>query len=218
MQTEVILATSQRGEELRYVTEHFRDLQGLRSAPFWATALTLCAAERMPWRLPVVDITLLFLSLGWMFWSGRWYRRRYGVVKKSKLPVPSEIISILHPETRPHSARNWYLVYFLLLALLFHRLFSGHEDQFGLLAIAVFLLPRCFHPAPANGLIRLRRFFSIAGSIVISAMYFDYLFTRQGMWPYQATMFSILLMLDLYDHWLFTRLLSGGAAVEASHG
>lgn len=222
MQTEAILATSQRGEELRYVTEHFRDLQGLRTAPFWATLSAGCAVERMHLRLPVLLITLLLLSLGWLFGSGRWYRRRYGVVTKPELPVPSEVISIMHPETRQRPVSYWHLVYFLLLALylaplLFQRWNNVYGFQSCSLAIACFLLPRCIYPARANNLIRLRRFLSIAGLIVICAMCLDYLFMHMGMWPYQTAIFSILLVLDLYDHWLFTRLLSGGAAAEGAH-
>ena len=35
MNTDALLAASHGGDELRYVTEHFRDLQGLRLAPVW---------------------------------------------------------------------------------------------------------------------------------------------------------------------------------------
>lgn len=66
-------------------------------------------------------------------------------------------------------------------------------------------------------MIRLRRFFSVAGAIAICAMYVGCLFTKVGVWPCLATLCATLLLLDLYDHWLLTRLLSGGAVAEESH-
>jgi hypothetical protein len=227
MQTEALLATSRRGEELRYVTEHFRDLQGLRTASAWASLLALCGAAMAPplvhWHLPGIALAIVLLNIGWLFWSGGWYRRRYGVVTSPERAVPSGIISIMNPEIRPRAARSGYLpVSFLLLALyslpMFFRRFNAiHAGQSGLLAVALILLPRCFYAAPANGLIRLRRLFTIAGSIAICAIYLNYLFARVGKWPYLAAICATLLLLDLYDHWLLTRLLSGGASAEASH-
>jgi hypothetical protein len=41
MQTAALHDVSSQGQELRYLTAHFRDLQGLRMAPFWLELLVL---------------------------------------------------------------------------------------------------------------------------------------------------------------------------------
>ncbi len=231
MQTDAMLGMSLRGEELRYVTAHFRDLQGLRTAPLWAELLILAGMASSDvlsrQHLVATALAIILLNFAWLFWSRRFYERRFGVVTAPERPVPSGLISIMHPEVPPspgvrdygnrsgHQAVIFFLYALYLVPEIFRR-FDHRSGQFGLLAVAFFLLPRCFFPAPANGLIRLRRTLSFAGSMIILAVYLSYLFAQVGKWPYLAALFATLLLLDIYDHWLLTRLLRSGSA-EASY-
>jgi hypothetical protein len=85
---------SLRGEELRYVTEHFGDLKGLRVAPFWAGVLLVTVVIPLfsLSRLRALEALILFfvvLAAIWIPWSGAWYRRHYGTVvnpERSRAP------------------------------------------------------------------------------------------------------------------------------------
>jgi hypothetical protein len=222
VQTDVLINTSRRGNELRYVTTHFRDLQGLRLVPLWVVLLALCAlatSNSLPsWQLATAAFTSVVLSFGWLVWSKRWYERRFGVVTSPEQRIPSGIISILHPEPKPRSGNysGVQAILFLLNALyivpgLFLRS-ERHFEQFGLIALAFVVLPRCRLPASDSAWIRLRQVLSIAASILIFAIYLSYVFGRLGKLSYVPAICAILLSLDLYDHWLFTRLLSGSSA------
>src|ERR1019366_3215136 len=83
MNTDALLVASHVGDQLRYVTEHLRDLQGLRLAPVWVLLMgigVLRASTRLSAR-HVVEIAILLLVLFvivWLPWSNAWYNRRYG--------------------------------------------------------------------------------------------------------------------------------------------
>lgn len=85
MNDTAVLAVGRHGEQLRYVTEHFQDLQGLRLAPFWAYVLISVLFERVhrPDKMIFLILVggLLLLAVSWV-WVGRWYRNRYGLVMK----------------------------------------------------------------------------------------------------------------------------------------
>src|SRR5580698_1821867 len=110
MQTSTLSEASSNGQELHYLTAHFRDLQGLRMAPFWGALLVLTSLAKtgafsgvqLAWAAGV----LVAAQFGWLYLGGRWYERRYGVVKESEPAVPSGLISIMYPETRPQGAAN----------------------------------------------------------------------------------------------------------------
>jgi hypothetical protein len=46
MHNDALLTSTTRGEELSYVTKHFRDLQGMRMAPAWAALLLLASSPQ----------------------------------------------------------------------------------------------------------------------------------------------------------------------------
>jgi hypothetical protein len=223
MHTNMLLNTSRRGVELQYVTTHFRDLQGLRLAPLWAALLALTglatSTNLLRWQLAAMALTIILFSLGWLVWSGRWYERRYGVVRDPEPIISSGIISIMHPEAKPRTGNDsgFKAVYFLLVALwivpeLFARFDRGMGSNFSLMLVMFIVLPKCFYSASGNTLIRIRQGLSIGGSIFICGMFPSYLFSWLGKWPYLAAICTTLLLLDLYDHWLFTRLLRGESA------
>ena len=232
MQTAALSDAPSQGQELRYLTAHFRDLQGLRMAPFWVALLVLTSLAKtgsysrghLAWAAAI----LIAAQFGWLHLSGRLYERRYGVVKEPEPGVPSGLISIMHPEPPPQRTgppRYGYLsdvnaVLFLLWSLTFvPDMFLGHRVQPGMFAfiVAVFQVFRRFiYPVTKNWSVRLRRILAATAMIAMVGIYLEYYFARIDLWTWMALLFSFLLLLDLYDHWLLNHLLSGDFT-ERSH-
>jgi hypothetical protein len=88
MQAEVLLDTSERSKELRYVTLHFQSLQGLRSAPCWLSFLFLAgiavsrvlSSRTMAW----VGFGIATLNFGGYFAIGNWYSGIHDGLESSK--------------------------------------------------------------------------------------------------------------------------------------
>ena len=231
MQAATLSDASSGDQELRYLTAHFRDLQGLRMAPFWLALLVLTNLAKissfsrghLAWAAAVV----IAAQFGWLHLGGLWYDRRYGVVKEPEPPVPSGLISIMHPESRqnPLARRYGYLsgvnaVLCLLWAFTFvPDLFLGHRPQPGMFALLVAtfqVFARCICPVTDNWSVVLRRVLATTAMIAMIGIYFDYRFARMDLLTWMALMFSFLLLLDLYDHWLLSHLLNGDFA-ERGH-
>jgi hypothetical protein len=226
MQAEVLLDTSERSKELRYVTLHFQSLQGLRSAPCWLSFLFLAgiaesrvlSSRTMAW----VGFGIATLNFGGYFAIGNWYSRRFGIVKKPEAAVPSGLISIMNPEvrTRAVSYNQSQTVIFMFYVLdMTPQLFRRVDHQSGLFclfAITFAVLPRLMYSSSSLGLVRLRRVASIAAAATIGLTYLSYRCGPAGRWQLLEVLFATLLLLDLYDHWLLTRLLSGPTS-GASH-
>jgi hypothetical protein len=90
MQTEILLESAHSAEESGYVTQHFRDLQGLRWAGFWGTTL-LFELVRTPWIHKPRQAMLLFfpaisVSVVSFLLMPRWYQHRYGFLAHSVSP------------------------------------------------------------------------------------------------------------------------------------
>jgi hypothetical protein len=235
MQTSTLSEASSNGQELHYLTAHFRDLQGLRMAPFWGALLVLTSLAKtgsfsgvqLAWTAGV----LVAAQFGWLYLGGRWYEHRYGVVKESEPQIHSALISIMHSEAQPTRSGNplarryGYLngvnaVLFLLWALTFvPDLFLGHHAQPGLFAAllaAYQVVPRCIYPVTSNWSILLRRILAATAMIAMLGIYLEYRFARMDVWTWMALLLSFLLLLDLYDHWLLNHLL-GSDFTEKSH-
>jgi hypothetical protein len=235
MQTRILSDASSPGQQLRYLTVHFRDLQGLRMAPFWFLLLVLTSLAKTgslsSGHLFWAALVLIAAQFGWLYLSGRWYERRYGVVKEPEPPVASGLISIMHPESQPQRAANplarryGYLsginaVQFLLWTFTtVPDIFGGHNIRPGYLVmlVAVFqVFPRCIYSVTNNWSVVLRRLFASSVLIAIIGIYFEYRFARMDLWTWMALLLSFLLLLDLYDHWLLNHLI-GSDFTEESH-
>jgi hypothetical protein len=62
----------------------------------------------------------------------------------------------------------------------------------------------------------LRRIFGTTALIVMIGTFINYCFAKIDLLTSMGVLFSILLLLDLYDHWLLSHLLSGDFT-ERSH-
>jgi len=231
MQAATLSDASSGDQELRYLTAHFRDLQGLRMAPFWLALLVLTslakAGSTSPAHLAWAAAIVIAAQFGWLHLSGLWYERRYGVVKEPEPPVPSGLISIMHPESRqnPLARRYGYLsginaFLFLLWAFTFvPDMFRRHHVQPGMFAFLVAayqVFPRCIYPITNNGSVLLRRILAVTAMIAMVGIYLEYRFARIDLWTWMTWLFSVLLLLDLYDHWLLNHILKGDST-EPTH-
>jgi hypothetical protein len=234
MQTATLKDVSSQGQELRYLTAHFRDLQGLRMAPFWLALLVLTTLAKagsfsrghLAWSAAV----LIAAQFGWLYLGGRWYDRHYGVVKEPEPPVPSGLISIMHAEAprdaaNPLAQRYGYLsgvnaILFLLWAFsIVPDIFLGHRPgywQLVMFATAFQVFPRCIYPVSNNWSVLLRRILAITATIAMIGIYLDFRFARMDLWTWMDLLLSFLLLLDIYDHWLLNHLISGDFT-ERSH-
>jgi hypothetical protein len=225
MRTKVLSDTSERSEELRYVTVHFQNLQGLRSAPCWLSFCILAgvaasgvlSSHTMAW----VALGIAVLNFCGYFAIGNWYSRRFGVVKKTEAAVPSGLISIMNPAVRTRASsydQTQTVIFMLWVASMVPQLFRRVDHQSGLfclIAITFAIVPRLVFSSSSIGLVRLRRAASIAAAASIGLMYLSYLYGQIGRWQLLEVLFVALLLLDLYDHWLLARLLTGSASGES---
>jgi hypothetical protein len=224
MYAKAILDTSQRHGELQYVTSHFQNLQGLRSAPCWLSFLVLtgiAAGGVLSGRnLVLAAFAIAVLNFGVYFAVGHWYSRRFGVVKRPDLAIPSGLISIMNPEVRTRAAKNYpkesydviFMIWILSLGPSLFRRVDRDSGLFCLLAVVYALLPRVVYSGSEVGLIRVRRYAASAGALILCLGYLGFLYSHAGRWQVLGVLFTTLLLLDLYDHWLLTRLLSGPAS------
>jgi len=88
----------------------------------------------------------------------------------------------------------------------FHK--TGESWRLVMFLMAFQVVPRCYYPVTSNWSIRLRRVLACAALLTTTGIYFSYRFARIGFWIFLASQFAILLLLDLYDHWLLNHLLS----------
>ena len=202
MNTDALLVASHVGDQLRYVTEHLRDLQGLRLAPVWVLLMgigVLRASTRLSAR-HVVEIAILLLVLFvivWLPWSNAWYNRRYGMVEK--------------PAIQPNGAGLFWAMIALTAIFVGTAVIPSldpYRGSLNLWAVLLYTVPRCFYFAPATIVIRLRRALYIAGSLSIIFLIGSLLFLHPSKWIVLAALCSMLLLLNLYDHWLLDHLLN----------
>ena len=235
MQTAILSDDSRQVQKLRYLTAHFRDLQGLRMAPFWFVLLVLTTLAKTGslsrGHLAWAAFILIVAQFGWLYLGGRWYERRYGVVKEPQAPVPSRLISVMHPEPRLQPATDPLArrygnvsginaVLFLMWALMYvPKMFLGHSAQPGLFALLVTayqVFPRCIYAVTNNWSVFLRRLLAATVLAAVVGIYLEYRFARMDLWTWMALLLSLLLLLDLYDHWLLNHLV-GSDFTKGSH-
>jgi hypothetical protein len=214
-----LVETSRRSQGLRYVTVHFRDLQGMRMAPFWLLLLILAGLHTFDqsneMRLAVMVFGTVAASFGWNYWCGRWYERHYGVVKQPDPAVDSGLISIMSQRPKPLVPNYGYYATQTLI-LLFYALWllpdifrgQGRPTVFALFASTLQIAPRIFYPVTKEWPVRIRRFLASVALLGVFGTYLCYSFQKIGIWSWMAELFATLLLLDLYDHWLLRHLLS----------
>lgn len=214
---ETLLAADRRGEELRYVTEHFRDLQGLQPAAFWAGLLLLCyigTVMHLRWWVTMAAFLgiALLAALVWLPWIGHWYERHYGVVTEQGTPASPGIFSFCYsPRVWMNAGPVYRWASLLLLLLLGWSLFFSHRshgNDFALWIATFYVLPRCSFRAQGNGWLHLRRVLHGVGVLVLLVIFLVGWLQGMEPWEYIGSAAAVMLGLCLYDHWLLTHLLA----------
>lgn len=225
--TDTLLASTRRGEELRYVTEHFHDLQGLYFAWFWAGLLFLCflssstQLSRGHILIVAVSIIALFLPVG-VPCNHAWYKR-YGMVQnRGPEFYPSRPLSILDTNPAPRRRSSglfwaWLGIWAIFVGTGLFRGLDAHLSALNLWVALWLTVPRCFYPAPANGFIQLLRALYVAGSAAIFFAIFSVPFVpllHSSKLLLLEIICATLLVLSLYDHWLLNHLLTARPEVS----
>ena len=207
-------------DELRYVTQHFQELQGLRLAPVWMSFIVLSILEYAHvvtrWKALVLILGLVVLALALSASAGRWYRLHYGFVapRHPGERVPSQLISIMQPDQRTASRRsNWFmvclfLVFGLWLAPLFAHSYRNYSN-FGLLTLIFFVLPKTRLVCAGSIPLRAKQLLAIGGSVALIILQIFYDLERLDTWTGVGASAAVVLSGCLYDHWLLNRLLCG---------
>jgi hypothetical protein len=200
------LIVSRRADELSYVTEHFRDLQGLIVVPMFL-ALFVClagAGTRHTSRPLPVSWTMALSASGTfivaLFASeaiSRWYKRRFG-----------EVLAGAPGESARRAKLRTLAVRVLIVGVCILVWESSHPSAMVLLyGTMTALFPRCFESVPAVPAIQLRR----AAYIATAMLQLTLISLGNLLHPHFTALLSELLttylLLYLYDHWLLTRLL-----------
>ncbi len=237
-----LAVVDRRGRELRYLTEHYRELQGLIDAPIWAFIMLVGVWSNrlssvhglwlwLMWSAPmVVGVALAKLHL----WTRDWYEQRYGVVWTADGGKEEgiELISLLHGEneivrerwSRRKKQRFWIAaiaaVVFYLPGFWLHGIGgSQHASWVGLCFLFVwppvaYLGPVLFEQTGGCGPAMWR--WVVYAASILALLGGDLLFLSgkvTGTWTL-VFVGGVMLVVSLHNHWLFTRLLGGGARVR----
>jgi hypothetical protein len=237
VQTEALLESSRRAEELQYVTQHFRDLQGLVWAPSWAALLAFavvadiahCSAIWAKWTAYLAALTLCLPGIEIPFVRD-WYEQRNGsvtTVDPSPPISPSPVLSILHPDIhprRPAPQRPALPIGLLLVGALVAGFFLPRACVAYAVPVSVVVIAlnrkmqRALYRSPSVPAIRLRQAIYAAAVVVVllGSRTSAHLALRPlAGWRGMELFAAILLLANLYDHWLLGHLL--GPRKEVVH-
>ena len=202
-----MVENGRRSEDLRYVTQHFTDLQGLRLVPVWAlmalTPLvkTACLSELKTIVVMVVPFVILAASF---FGMRRWYRWRYGLVMRPAAPVSTG---------SPWQKRALLVVIGFAVAAWSLHPFDLVEKTYVELLAWIWLSPRCFEPVPGSGVLVMRRVLYTVALLLVTTMSFWDWFGHSSKGVALQGLTISMLILGIYDHWLLDTVLRG-----SSHG
>lgn len=216
---------TKRGEDLRYVTEHFQDLQGAGLAPLWAFILVFFSFgfERGSGRaILTTAIAAVVVAVISHLWARNWYCNRYGVVinpASSRSTPPSKpsptdagrpilFLQVSHAASWNLQAVLAVLIFGPALAAVFFRPFDSETVLISGVVVATVpvLLPRCLDTAP-NTATRLRKMLystSLAAIVALSAWSFFGGLDGRWLWASGA---GCCLFVAVYDHWLLDHVL-----------
>lgn len=231
-----VVVTDRRGKELRYLTEHYHDLQGLRTAPAWAAfaALELWLGRLWPghgaWIAWILTVSVGLLGVKWAVWAKGWYERRYGVVwtaDEAEEDARFEMISLLHGEDEAmlgkrrsrYWRRRWIWMTVLLAFMLRALWLRGGQGAGGAnwvpltylmgLVVGFFAAPVFLEGLEGDSPTLWRQ--GVYGAMLLVLLGGDLWYLTGGLradWAF-AMVGAVMLLVSLYDHWLFSRLLGG---------
>jgi hypothetical protein len=215
MQTEVSLSRAHSTDEIGYVTQHFRDLQGLRLAVVWGIALAFGLLPTRWIHKPGQAIVLFLaaISIGALsfFFMPRWYQDRYGFLAHSTSPQ--------------YHLLSLKIGLFTLLAIFFSCMFFANGAQLGkllipglsILGMGLFFMVRACEKVPSIPSIQVRRALAL---LVVATAAASILHIFIGSWSSNRLFLptiTALFFAYLYDHWLLQHLLRRKRGPEMFH-
>ncbi|MGA2650357.1 MAG: hypothetical protein ABSF28_07530 [Terracidiphilus sp.] len=179
---------------LTYLTRHYYELQGIRTAPMW---LCFLAMQTHPdsvrsygkWNdlFPSVAMCLMIL-FSWL--AGRYYRRRFGWLNPAWISLPK-------------SRFYWSLVMCLAIWSFFSLIFLGFLGNLPYVLTLVWISP-LFNK---ENLPLRRIYFAVAGAVVVFSALFLQITHRDGR-IIVVIQCLVLLALGIADHLLLMSLLA----------
>jgi len=215
MQTEVSLSRAHPTDEIGYVTQHFRDLQGLRMAVVWGIALAFGLLPTRWVHKPGQAIALFLAAISIcaisFFFMPRWYQNRYGFLAHSTSPQ--------------YHLLSLKIGLFTLLAIFFSCMFFANGAQLGkllipglsILGMALFFMVRACEKVPSIPSVHVRRALAL---LVVATAAASILHIFIGSWTSDRLFLptvTALFLAYLYDHWLLQHLLRRRRSPEMLH-
>ncbi len=174
---------------LTYLTHHYYDLQGIRTAPTWISLLvfqvTPNSSNGFAWAM--IFLTLGLMSL-WSWLAGRYYARRFGRVESTWISFPT-------------SGIYWSLALGFFAFSIYRIIFTGYHGDLPYMFTLVWLSPLFSGENP----LQRRVYYAVAGALVISSTYYLQLNHREIKYII-AIQCVVLLALGLADHLLLMSL------------
>ncbi len=193
-----------REAELRYVTEHFRDMQSLQAAPILIGGCLASAFVRHGGKhvsgVLLGSLFLMLITWGWAAWLQRWYKARYGEITKPRIS----------PERLP-GAGLLTTALLLLYAVLWIVPKHINTAWVFLLYGQSSLLQICTAAAPRHRWILLRRLLYRIAFVVTTISTIEVYLSDLYEYPAIFALCASPLVLVLYDHWLLGYLLRARA-------
>jgi hypothetical protein len=177
---------------LTYLTRHYYELQGIRTAPMWlaflAIQLVQSSVYKGTWIKYLLVALIMFLMIFFSWLAGRYYRRRFGWLDPTWI-------------TLPMSRLYWSVVLCLFIWSLYVLIFLNIRGNLPYYLTIIWISPLFNEENP-----RLRRiYYALAGAVVISSTVFIQLTHRNNAFIL-AIQCLVLLALGIADHLLLMSL------------
>jgi hypothetical protein len=195
----------QRSEELRYVTQHFDDLRGLRMTPIWLlyAMFPFIRPRHIAAHLLIpASLVAVFLLYLWLRGIERWCNHRDGVVVK-----PARAERATYGRRRFILSLGIAQIGLVLIRLILPGPLPGAIATQLPLITSTLLLPRCMDSVPEHGIVRVRLWLYCAAAAVLCPLTNLSLFWKPRVVLTLELFASMLLLLSLYDQWLLERIL-----------
>jgi hypothetical protein len=179
---------------LTYLTRHYYELQGIRTAPLWLCSLAFQAniyfdsvhiKGIIPALLPLMAIGLMGV---FMWLAGRYYRNRFGWLNPTWISLPK--------------SRLYWSLYWVVGIWSFYCIFISHFRGFLPYVFTIVWISPLFN---AENPLRRRIYFALAGMVVV----FSALFLQIVQWDGRIIIVIqcvVLLALGVADHLLLMSL------------
>jgi hypothetical protein len=183
---------------LTYLTRHYYELQGIRTAPVWLSTLAIQMNTMIPTpshnarRFDMAISAIVLLTIGlmglWIWLAGRYYRKEFGWLDPTWITLPT-------------SRLYWSLFLGSAIFSFYRIIFTSFRGDLPYIFTVVWISPLFNEENP-----RIRRiYFALAGAVVICSTLFIQLTHRDNA-LILVIQCLVLLTLGIADHLLLMSL------------